>query len=63
VPEIVRGDASRIDRLQPLWLALREHHGSVTPEWGALRPAGESWARRRTTYADILAEDGTQPLD
>jgi hypothetical protein len=58
VPEIVRADASRIDDLQPLWLALREYHGSVTPEWGALRPADESWALRRQTYADILAEDG-----
>jgi ribosomal protein S18 acetylase RimI-like enzyme len=41
-----------------LWLALREYHGSVTPDWGALRPAAESWALRRQTYADILAEDG-----
>ena len=57
--EIIRGDASRIDDLRPLWLVLREHHGSVTPEWGALRPAEESWARRRETYVDILAEDGT----
>ena len=58
VPEIVRGDASRIDDLKRLWLALREYHGSVTPEWGALRPAEESWAQRRETYAAILAEDG-----
>jgi ribosomal protein S18 acetylase RimI-like enzyme len=58
VPEIVRSGASQIDELQPLWLALREHHASVTPAWGALRPPAESWARRRETYVDILAEGG-----
>jgi ribosomal protein S18 acetylase RimI-like enzyme len=57
VTEIVRGDASRIDELKPLWLALREYHGSVT-EWGALRPEDESWQRRRKTYADVLADGG-----
>ena len=59
VPEIVRGVASQIDDLHPLWLVLREYHGSITPQWGALRPAEESWARRRKTYADILAEGGS----
>jgi ribosomal protein S18 acetylase RimI-like enzyme len=58
VTEIVRGDASRIEELEPLWLALREYHGSVTPDWGALRPEAESWERRRTVYADILEEGG-----
>jgi ribosomal protein S18 acetylase RimI-like enzyme len=58
VPEIVRGDPSHIDELQPLWHALREHHGSVTPEWGPLRPPAESWGRRRATYADVLGDGG-----
>jgi ribosomal protein S18 acetylase RimI-like enzyme len=56
--EIVPADASRVDELEPLWLALREHHGSVTGHWGPLRPAEDSWARRRQNYADILAEGG-----
>lgn len=56
---IVRADASRLDELRPLWLALRAHHGSVTPHWGALRPEQDSWERRRATYAAILAEGGT----
>jgi ribosomal protein S18 acetylase RimI-like enzyme len=56
--EIVRGDASRIEELEPLWLALREYHGSITEEWGALRPEAESWERRRRTYSDILADGG-----
>jgi hypothetical protein len=33
--EIVRADATRIDELEPLWLALLEHHGSVAPAFGA----------------------------
>jgi ribosomal protein S18 acetylase RimI-like enzyme len=60
--EVVRGDESRIDELEPLWLALREHHGSVTEHWGALREPADSWARRRGMYADILAEGGSLHL-
>ncbi len=56
--EIVRGDASRIEELEPLWLALRDYHGSITPEWGPLRPEAASWERRRAVYADLLAEGG-----
>jgi ribosomal protein S18 acetylase RimI-like enzyme len=59
VSEIVRGDASGIDELKPLWLALREYHGSVTPDSWALRPEAESWNQRRQTYVDILSDGGT----
>ena len=55
---ITRGDASRIDELEPLWLALREHHGSVTEHWGPLRAPEESWKRRRADHEAILAEGG-----
>jgi ribosomal protein S18 acetylase RimI-like enzyme len=55
---ITRGDASRIDELEPLWLALREHHGSVTEHWGPLRDPQESWRRRRADHEAILAEGG-----
>ncbi len=58
MPDITRGDASRIDELEPLWLALREHHGSITAHWGDLRAPEDSWARRRKNYVDILAEGG-----
>ena len=49
---------SRIDELRPLWLALREHHGSITPDWGPLRGEDESWERRRGDYEAILREGG-----
>lgn len=55
---ITRGDASRIDELEPLWLALREHHGSVTEHWGPLRDPRESWRRRRADHEAILSEGG-----
>ena len=57
MPSISRGDASRIDDLKPLFLALREHHGSVTPDW-PLRNEEEAWRRRRQNYVDILDEGG-----
>jgi ribosomal protein S18 acetylase RimI-like enzyme len=56
--DIVRGDASRIEELRPLWLALRAHHRSVTEHWGPLRSADESWQRRRADYGAILDEGG-----
>ncbi len=58
MPEIVRADASRIDDVQPLWLALRAHHESITPEWWEPRTPEESWERRRQTYLDVLDEGG-----
>lgn len=57
-PAITKGDASRVPELEPLWLALREHHGSVTGHWGPLRSPGESWERRRADHEAILAEGG-----
>ena len=56
--EIVRGEASDVDALEPLWLAEREHQASVTAHWGELRPAEEGWARRSTDYRAILDEGG-----
>ena len=55
---VERGDAARIDDLRALWLQLREHHLSVTEEWGGARDAEEGWAMRRGVYADILDEGG-----
>lgn len=60
--EVVRGDASRVDELEPLWLALREHHGSITAHWGSLRAAEQSRAQRRQTYLDILGDGGSLHL-
>ena len=45
-----------VDELRPLWLALRDHHGSLTEDWGPVREDEDSWARRRRDYASWLTE-------
>jgi ribosomal protein S18 acetylase RimI-like enzyme len=55
--EIERRDAGAIGELEPLWLTLKNHHGSLTPD----RPVHDdatSWERRRIEYAEWLAEEG-----
>jgi hypothetical protein len=50
---IQRGDRAEIDRLEPLWKALLEHHKNV---YGDLpqRSPDDSWRRRRAEYARWL---------
>ena len=57
--EIVRGDASRLEELRPLFMALRDHHHALTPAWGALVDDDAGWALRRATYARILDRGGS----
>ena len=58
MPEIRGPTLSRINKLEPLWLALRDHHGSVNEHWGPLRAPDDSWGRRRAMYEEILNEGG-----
>lgn len=44
-----------VDRLRPLWLALRDHHHDVAPELGPVRGDEDTWARRRADYLDWVA--------
>ena len=60
--EVVRGDASHIDELRPVFLALRDHHHDITPDWGPVRSDEDAWQRRRETYAAILEEGGSLHL-
>jgi ribosomal protein S18 acetylase RimI-like enzyme len=53
---IRRLNPADIDRVEPLWNALREHHASVTPAAGAPRTREDSWARRRAQYERWLSE-------
>jgi GNAT superfamily N-acetyltransferase len=53
---IERLDPADVEVLRPLWLALRDHHGSVTADWGPVRDDETSWARRRASYVTWLAE-------
>lgn len=53
---IERLDPEDVDVLRPLWLALRDHHGSLTEDWGPVREDEDSWGRRRRDYASWLTE-------
>jgi GNAT superfamily N-acetyltransferase len=55
-PELVRGGAELLAELEPLWLALRDHHAEIAPELGPVREDADSWARRRAQYKGWLAE-------
>jgi ribosomal protein S18 acetylase RimI-like enzyme len=53
---ILRLEHSEIDRVEPLWSALREHHAAVAPSLGATREREDSWRRRRAQYESWLSE-------
>ncbi len=60
--EIVGGGSERLDDLEPLWLALHDHHRSVAghlTELAAFRTGPESWVPRRARYERVLAEEDT----
>ncbi len=48
-----------LDRVEPLWNALREHHAAVAPDLGPPRSREESWRRRRAQYEVWLSEPGS----
>lgn len=52
---VLRGhDLPDVDVLEPLWLALYDHHRSVHP--GPYRPRDDSWPHRRRQYVEILSD-------
>ncbi len=55
---ISRAGVEVVDRLEPLWLALHEHHQKVAPD-AVYQPRGESWRARRTAYVEWLAAPGS----
>jgi ribosomal protein S18 acetylase RimI-like enzyme len=52
-------DRENLDRVEPLWNALREHHATVAPDLGPPRSREESWRRRRAQYEVWLSEPGS----
>jgi ribosomal protein S18 acetylase RimI-like enzyme len=59
---IRRLDLAELDRLEPLWSALRLHHAAVAPGFGPPRERSDSWLRRREAYERWLQEPGTFAL-
>ncbi|MEU4241522.1 GNAT family N-acetyltransferase [Actinoplanes sp. NPDC026619] len=56
--EISRVGIEVVDRLEPLWLALHEHHQSVAPP-AVYQPNDRSWAARRRAYVEWMASPGS----
>jgi len=52
-----RGRADEIDRLAPLWRALRNHHVTL-PAMPPVRSLEDSWEHRKSQYLDWLSRDG-----
>jgi ribosomal protein S18 acetylase RimI-like enzyme len=52
--EIVRGDASRLDEVGPLFRAMHEHHRGSGPQALPFRSGEEAWERRRAHYEALL---------
>jgi len=48
-----------LDRVEPLWSALREHHATVAPDLGRPRSREESWRLRRAQYEAWLSDAGS----
>ena len=47
-----------VDELEPLWLAMVHHHGTVAVSMGPIREDADTWARRREHYVEQLARPG-----
>lgn len=64
VVSIERVGAERIEEMEPLCVALHEHHAAIRPELagGPARGAAESWERRRARYEAWLAQPGAFAL-
>ena len=56
---IRRLDPADIALVRPLWEALLEHHGQVSPHLPPIRSAEDSWRRRRSEYEAWLARPGS----
>ena len=55
--ELRRGGVEDIDRLEPLWRSMWEHHAGL-PSMPGVRDADESWRHRSAQYREWLADDG-----
>jgi GNAT superfamily N-acetyltransferase len=53
-----KGGMELIDRLEPLWLALHEHHRSVQPGFAYFSDE-RSWEVRRSCYRRWISEEGS----
>ena len=54
--EVRKGGRDDVERLAPLWRALRDHHATL-PEMPPVRSLEDSWEHRKGQYLDWLTKD------
>jgi len=59
---IVKAGLDRLDDVEPLWHALRDHHAAFAATVAPVRPAEESWTRRRAEYVRWLSDSSATLL-
>jgi ribosomal protein S18 acetylase RimI-like enzyme len=55
----VRGSASDLDSLEPLWVAVHHAHVASMPELAPFVDDRSTWAERRALYEQLLAKPDT----
>ncbi len=58
-PRIVKGSASDLDSLEPLWVAVHRAHVASMPELAPYVSDAETWAERRTFYDQVFEKPDT----
>jgi ribosomal protein S18 acetylase RimI-like enzyme len=58
---VVEAGVAEVDRLEPLWRSMVEHHRALGGHEWPVRDAGEAWVLRRIQYVDWL-RDGSATL-
>ena len=59
MPDIRRGGAQDLDRLEPLWVSVHHRHVESMPELAPYVDDATTWAARRALYAELLAKPDT----
>jgi ribosomal protein S18 acetylase RimI-like enzyme len=58
-PRIVKGSASDLDSLEPLWVAVHRAHVASMPELAPYVNDAETWAEHRALYAQVFEKPDT----
>ena len=58
----MKAGADRLDDIEPLWHALRDHHAAVASTVAPVRSAAESWTRRRAEYVKWMRDSSATLL-
>jgi ribosomal protein S18 acetylase RimI-like enzyme len=59
VARIIKGSASDLPSLEPLWVAVHRAHVASMPELAPYVSDAETWAERRALYEQVFAKPDT----